>query len=686
MTDAPLTYPPARRDETVAIFHGTPVADPYRWLEDERTPETTAWVADQNRLTRTLLDAIPQRGPIHERLTKLWDYAKYSLPFERGGRFFFLKNDGLQNQAVLYTQASLDGPATPLLDPNTLSTDGTVALSTLEVSEDGLLLAYGISRSGSDWQELHIRRVDDGSDYPEVIHWCKFTTIAWRHDGSGFYYTRFPEPSGPDEPQGRDSRVYWHRLGTPQEQDTLVFERPDAPELGFSPYSTEDGRYLVLHVWRGTDTQNRCYYRPTGSDGPFVRLLDEADAQYQLIEAVGDTFYFKTDLHAPRGRVIAIDLARPERGHWRTVVPEQDAVIAYAALVNQRLVLVLTRDVHHEVQVYHLDGSFDRTIALPALGSVTGLSGRSTDRELRIGFASFLYPPGAFRYDFASDRLLPLRAAEVDFDPDAFETRQTFAISADGTRVPVFLIFRRGLALDGSHPTLLYGYGGFNISLMPDFTPSRIAWLEQGGVYAIANLRGGGEYGEAWHRAGMLDQKQRVFEDFIAAAEHLIAQGYTNSRRLAIMGGSNGGLLVAACMLQRPDLFGAVVCAVPVIDMLRYHHFTIGRYWTGEYGNADEDPEHFRFLLAYSPLHNIRPGAGYPPILILTADSDDRVVPAHARKFAAALQHAAGPGDNPVLLRVEQRAGHGFGRPTAKVIDETADVYAFLLKVLHGSA
>ncbi|HEU4321590.1 MAG TPA: prolyl oligopeptidase family serine peptidase [Roseiflexaceae bacterium] len=684
MTETPHTYPPARRDETVEIFHGTPVADPYRWLEDDRASETTAWLAAQSGLTRSFLDAIPERGPIRDRLTQLWDYAKYSLPFERGGHFFFLKNDGLQNQSVLYTQEGPDAPARVLLDPNTLSEDGTAALTALEVSHDGRLLAYGISRSGSDWQELRVRRVDDGGDYDEVIHWCKFTTVAWQHDGSGFFYTRFPEPAGPDAPQGRDSKVYWHRLGTPQEQDALVFERPDAPELGFSPLMTDDGRYLVLHVWRGTDNETRCYYRPADSDGPFVRLLDEADARYQLIEADGDTFYVQTNLDAPRGRVVAIDLARPEREHWRTVVPEQDAVIAYAALVSRRLVLVLTRDVHHEVQVYHLDGGFDRTIALPALGSVTGLSGRPGDRELRIGFASFLYPPGAFRYDFAAGRLLPLRVAEVDFDPDAFETRQTFATSADGTRVPVFVICRRGLALDGSHPTLLYGYGGFNISLMPDFSPSRIAWLEQGGVYAIANLRGGSEYGEAWHRAGMLDQKQRVFDDFVAAAEHLIAQGYTDRRRLAIMGGSNGGLLVAACMLQRPELFGAVICAVPVIDMLRYHHFTVGRYWTGEYGNADEDPEHFRFLLAYSPLHNIRPGAVYPPILILTADTDDRVVPAHARKFAAALQHDAPEGV--VLLRVEQRAGHGHGRPTAKVIEETADVYAFLLKVLHGSA
>ncbi len=684
MTETPNPYPPARRDETVEIFHGTPVADPYRWLEDERAPETAAWLAAQSGLTRTFLDAIPQRGPIRERLTRLWDYAKYSLPFERGGRFFFLKNDGLQNQSVLYTQEGPEAPARALLDPNTLSEDGTAALTALEVSHDGRLLAYGISRSGSDWQELRVRRVDDGGDYDEVIRWCKFTTVAWRHDGSGFFYTRFPEPAGPDAPQGRDSKVYWHRLGTSQDQDQLVFERPDAPDLGFSPLMTDDGRFLVLNVWRGTDNETRCYYRPADSDGPFVRLLDEADARYELIEADGDTFYVQTNLDAPRGRVVAIDLARPEREHWRTVVHEQDAVIAYAALVSRRLVLVLTRDVHHEVQAYLLDGTADRTIALPALGSVTGLSGRPGDRELRIGFASFLYPPGAFRYDFAAGRLLPLRAAAVDFDPDAFETRQTFATSADGTRVPVFVVCRRGLALDGSHPTLLYGYGGFNISLMPDFSPSRIAWLEQGGVYAIANLRGGGEYGEAWHRAGMLDQKQRVFDDFVAAAEHLVALGYTDRRRLAIMGGSNGGLLVAACMLQRPELFGAVVCAVPVIDMLRYHRFTVGRYWTGEYGNADEHPEHFRFLLAYSPLHNIRPGAAYPPALILTADTDDRVVPAHARKFAAALQHAA-PGGL-ALLRVEQRAGHGLGRPTAKVIEETADVYAFLLKVLHGAA
>jgi prolyl oligopeptidase len=678
----PFTYPPTPTVDVVDDYHGTPVADPYRWLEDDDAPETVAWITAQNELTRAFLDAIPARERLKARLTALWDYPKYGVPHKHGGRYFFERNDGLQNQAVLYVQQALDGPATVVLDPNTLSADGTVALTNQALSEDGRLLAYGTSSSGSDWQEIRVRDVDSGRDYGDLIRWCKHTGIAWKHDGSGFFYNRLPEPgSVPAADQSNYSRVFWHRLGTPQLEDQLVYERPDAKELSFTPQITSDGRYLVLRVWHGTDAQNRIYYREVESDGPFIRLLDDADALYEFIDNIGTVFYFRTNLDAPRGRVIAIDVEQPAREHWREIIPEREGALAFAITTNQRLLVGYIRDVHHVLMLHCLDGAFEREIELPGLGAISALWGRYDDGDLLVGFESYLSPPATFRYDFACGQLEVVRASMVDFDAVAYETTQAFYASKDGTRVPMFIMHRRDLALDGGNPTLLYGYGGFNISLMPIFAPDVLAWLDQGGVYVVANLRGGGEYGEAWHQAGMLERKQNVFDDFIAAAEWLIANRYTSTPRLGIIGGSNGGLLVAACLLQRPDLFGAVVCEVPVIDMLRYHRFTVGRYWTGEYGNAEASADHFRFMYAYSPLHTVKRGAGYPPTLIATADSDDRVVPAHARKFAATLQ-SADAGANPILLRVEFKAGHGLGKPTAKVIDEFTDSYAFLLRAL----
>ncbi|MBK9709925.1 MAG: S9 family peptidase [Kouleothrix sp.] len=680
MSDRRFSYPPTPAVDVVDDYHGTPVADPYRWLEDDSAPETIEWIAEQNRLTRAFLDALPPREEIRARLTALWDYPRYSVPYKRGGRYFFEKNDGLQNQAVLYRQETLGGEAAVVLDPNTLSEDGTVALTNQAVSRDGRLLAYGTSVGGSDWQEIRVRSVDGGEDYPDLIRWCKFAGIAWHPDGAGFFYNRYPEPgSVPAADHGNYSRVYWHRLGADQHADELIYERPDDKELGFTPFVTRDGRYLLLRVWHGTDPQNRIYYRELGGDGPFIRLLDQADARYDFIDNIGPLLYFSTDLGAPRGRVIAIDLERPARANWREVVPERADPLAFAITTNGRLLLAYLRDVHHVLELRALDGALERVLELPTLGAVTGLWGRRDDADLLIGFESYLYPPTTLRYDWDAGELTTIRAAALDFDAGAYETRQVFYSSKDGTRVPMFLTHRKGLALDGRNPTLLYGYGGFNISMTPAFAPGLLCWIERGGVYAIANLRGGDEYGEEWHQAGMLDRKQNVFDDFIAAAEWLVASGYAATRRLGIMGGSNGGLLVAACMLQRPDLFGAVVCRVPVIDMLRYHRFTIGRYWVGEYGNAEEEPEHFRFMYAYSPLHNVADGAAYPPTLITTADTDDRVVPAHARKFAAALQ-AADAGANPILLRVEFKAGHGLGKPTARVIEELSDIYAFLLR------
>ena len=659
-------------------FHGTRVADPYRWLEEPSSAETQAWVEAENAVTFDYLATIPYRPHIRERLTALWDYPKYSAPYKEGNRYFFFKNDGLQNQSVLYMQETLEAGPVLILDPNTFSADGTVSLSGTSFSEDGRLLAYGTSGGGSDWQEIHIRRVDEGTEYQEVIRWCKFAGIAWRHDNTGFFYNRLPEPGTvPEEDQSNYSRVYWHTLGTLQDEDTLVYERPDAKELSFHPFITDDGQYLVLNVWHGTDPENRIYYREVDSDGPFIRLLDDADAMFSMIGNDGPIFYFHTDLNAPRGRIIAIDTRQPERANWLELVPQQEDVIAFASIINSQFVVTYMQDAHHIMKIFDRDGRFALDIHLPTLGSVVEISGKPRDTEMFVSFTSFLFPPTTYRYIFTTATLELYRRPELRFDPDDYETTQVFYPSKDGTRVPMFLTYKKGLELDGNNPTFLYGYGGFNVSLTPSFAVSRLLWLEHGGIFAIANLRGGNEYGEEWHKAGMLEKKQNVFDDFIAAAEWLIDNKYTSTPKLAINGGSNGGLLVAACMVQRPDLYGAVVCSVPVIDMLRYHRFTVGRYWVGEYGNAEADAEQFKFMYAYSPLHNVKDGVSYPATLILSADTDDRVVPAHAKKFAARLQ-AANAGPNPILLRIETKAGHGMGKPTTKVIEEQTDLFAFL--------
>ncbi|GER87962.1 prolyl endopeptidase [Dictyobacter vulcani] len=570
-----------------------------------------------------------------------------------------------------------------VLDPNTLSPDGTISLTNQAFSHDGTFLAYGTSQSGSDWQEIHIRQVDTGKEYPEVLHWCKFSGIAWHHDNTGFFYNRLPEPGTvAEEDQSKFSRVYWHLLNTPQSEDELIFERPEAKELSFTPHISEDGQYLFLIVWNGTDPRNRLYYREVESTDPFIRLLDEADASYDLIGNDGPVFYLQTNLNAPKCRIIAIDSRQPQRENWHELIAEQDDVIAFAQIVHQQFVITYMHDAHHQIKLYDKEGSLLQELALPTLGSVIDLSGKPDGDELFITFTSYLYPSTVFRYDFVSNTLQPLRPSQAKFDPSDYETTQVFYPSKDGTRVPMFLTHKKGLVLDGNNPVLIYGYGGFDISLTPSFGITPLLWVEHGGIYAVANLRGGNEYGEEWHEAGMLEKKQNVFDDFMAAAEWLIEQKYTQSSLVSIMGGSNGGLLVAACLVQRPDLYGAVICRVPVIDMLRYHRFTVGRYWVGEYGDAEHNAEHFAFMYAYSPLHNVRPDIQYPPTLIMTADTDDRVVPAHARKFAATLQTAQA-GDAPVLLRVEMKAGHGMGKPTAKVIEEESDILAFLFKTFN---
>jgi prolyl oligopeptidase len=685
-----ISYPPTRKADVVDDYFGTKVADPYRWLEDVDSPETLAWVEAENRVTFAFLEQIPQRASIRRRLTELWDYPKYGAPFKKGGRYFFFKNSGLQNQSVLYTQRSLTAQPDVLLDPNTLSADGTVALSTLALSEDGRLLVYGTSASGSDWQEFRVRDVATRGDRADHLRWIKFSGAAWTHDGAGFFYSRYPEPAagGGDAllAVNRNQRVYYHRLGTDQSADRVIYERPDQPDWGFAADVSADGRYLVLTVWLGTDRRNRTYYADLGNatrprlDAPVVRLLDDFDAGYEFVGNDGPVFYFSTDLAAPRKRVIAIDTRQPDRARWREVIPQADDVLEGVQIIHDTFVARYLHDAHSRLRLLALDGKPLRDLELPTLGSIVQVSGERRDAEMFYAFTSFLYPTTIFRHDFTTGRTTVFKAPEISFDPAGYETVQVFYRSKDGTRVPMFLTYKKGLRRDGSNPTYLYGYGGFNVNITPAFSIGVLVWLEMGGVYAVPNLRGGAEYGEEWHQAGMLGKKQNVFDDFIGAAEYLIAEGYTATPKLAIGGGSNGGLLVGAAMTQRPELFGAAVPAVGVMDMLRFHKFTIGWAWVTEYGSADSVAQ-FPFLRAYSPLHNLKPGTRYPATFVTTADHDDRVVPGHSFKFAAALQGAqAGPA--PVLIRIETKAGHGAGKPTAKIIEEAADRWAFLVRVL----
>ncbi len=628
------------------------------------------------------LNSLEQRAAIKKRLTELYDYPKQGLPMRADDRYFFFRNDGLQNQPLLYLQEGLAGEPRVVLDPNQWSDDGTVALVSLSRNKEATLLAYTRSVSGSDWQTIHVHDVQAGRDLPDVIHWCKFTNMAWLPDSSGFFYTRLPEPGTVDEADAVNySRVYLHRLGTEQSADKLIYERPDFKQLGFHACITHDDTYLCLHVFLGTNPENRFYYRELKSDGPFVRLLDDNDAMYRLIGNDGPLFYFHTDSNAPRGRVIAIDVTNPERANWRELIPEQEAVMDSVSLFGDHLVVAYTKHACAQLKLYTLQGQFVREIELPGVGSLEGLSGRREYNDFYFGFTSYLYPSSSFCYDIDSDKVTPFFQPQVAFDSSQFETVQVFYQSKDGTRVPMFLTYKKGLQLDGNNPTLLYGYGGYNISMTPAFSPNNLVWIEKGGIYAVACLRGGSEYGEEWHRAGMLESKQNVFDDFIAAAEWLIANNYTSTPKLGIMGRSNGGLLVGSCITQRPELYGAAICWVGVLDMLRYHLFSAGRYWTGEYGNAIENADHFRFMYRYSPIHNVKFATVYPPTLIRTAETDDRVVPMNSLKFYAALQSAAGNPED-IYLFVERKAGHGVGKPIAKQIDEQADIWSFLCSKL----
>jgi len=677
-------YPETKTVDSVDVYHGTRVPDPYRWMEDFDSEEVTQWVERQNELTFGYLEAIPERAQIQGRLRTLWDYPKYGVPQREAGRLYFSKNEGLQDQSVTYFRPTDGGEPRVLFNPNEWSEEGTVSLSAFAPGPNGAYVAYGTSEDGSDWKTLHVRELGTGEDLGDTLEWVKFSSPTWTPDGEGFYYGRYPAPEAGEEyeAQNKAQTIYYHEVGTPQSEDRLVYERPDNPKLGFGTEVTHDGRYLVLQASEGTSEKTEIYVKDLRAEEAEIRpLIEGFDASYTLIGADGSTFYVQTNLDAPNRRIIAVDAETPDRSSWRTVVPESEAVLQGAELVGGRLVVGALTDVKGRLTVHALDGTRETAVELPTIGSVGGVSGDPSYDSFYYAFTSFTYLTTIYRYDLESGTSEVVFESEVEgFDADRYAVNQVFYESTDGTEVPMFVVHEKGLDRDGTNPTYLYGYGGFNITVTPSFSPETAAWLEMGGIYAVPNLRGGGAYGQSWHEAGKLENKQQVFDDFFSAALYLVDENYTSRSKLAIAGASNGGLLTGASVTQRPNLFGAAVVERGVLDMLRYHEFTIGWAWVPEYGSAD-DPEQFEYLYDYSPLHNAAPGTAYPATLITTADTDDRVVPPHSYKFTAAMQEAQA-GDDPILLRVETNTGHGGGTPTSKEIEETADVFSFLVQEL----
>jgi prolyl oligopeptidase len=679
-----LAYPETRKIDHVDEYHGTKVADPYRWLEDDNGADTKAWVEAQNKVTFGYLGQIPVRGPIKERLTQLWNFERFGVPSTEGGKYFYWRNSGLQNQNVWYVADSLTSEPKVLLDPNTLSADGTVAITDLDVTRDARLVVYGVAASGSDWKEYRVRNVATAQDLPDVVKWVKFSAVSWTADGKGFFYSRYAEPDEKTKMSAMNEfqKLYFHKLGTPQSEDQLIFEDQNEKQHGFIGFVSDDGKYLIINVWKGSDERNRVYVKDLSQPGSqVIRLLDAYDASYNYVDNVGPVFYFRTDLNSPRYRVVAVDLRKPQAANWKTVIAQGPETITDVEIINNMFVVEYLKDARAQVKIFNLKGKPVREVQLPGIGSVQGFNGRRNEKETFYSFVSFTRPSTVYRYDMKTGKSTVFREPKVAFNPDDYETKQVFYNSKDGTRVPMFITHKKGLQLDGKNPTYLYGYGGFNVSMTPSFSVPNLVWMEMGGVFAMANLRGGGEYGKDWHHAGMKLKKQNVFDDFIAAAEWLIANKYTSTPKLAIGGGSNGGLLVGAVLNQRPDLFGAALPGVGVMDMLRFHKFTIGWGWVSDYGSSD-DAEQFKALYAYSPLHNLKPGTKYPPTLVTTADHDDRVVPAHSFKYAARLQEVQA-GDAPVLIRIETKAGHGAGKPTSKLIEEVADKWGFLVHSLN---
>jgi prolyl oligopeptidase len=678
-----LTYPPAPKSSQVDDYHGTKVSDPYRTLENADSPATQKWVEQENELTFGYLAKLPGRDEIRKNLSRLWNYEKFNDLMKAGGRYYYFHNTGLQNQSVLFTMDSLNGTPKELLDPNTYRKDGTAALNGGSVSWDGKLYAYGVAQAGSDWTEWRVRNVATGKDLSDLIQWTKGGQVSWTAGNRGFYYSRFPQPPAEKllTAAALDEKVYYHKLGDPQSADKLVYERPDHPAWGHAPIVLEGGRYLMLWIFTGVEGTNLLSYQDLSAPHPHtVDLVTKAEFNYNPIAAIGSTLYLFTNDHASRGKIIAIDLEHPARASWKDVVPENEQTLEGAQISNGKVLLAYLKDAHSTARLATLQGKTIAEIPLPGLGTAHWSPSRLEDTEMFYSFETFTTPPAIYRLDLATAKSSLVRQSKVDFDSSAYETKQVFYTSKDGTRVPMFLNYKRGLKLDGSNPTLLYAYGGFNIAINPQFSPAYAEWMSMGGVYASANLRGGSEYGEAWHKAGMREKKQNVFDDFIAAAEWLIANKYTSTPKLSIMGGSNGGLLIGAVLNQRPGLFGAALPAVGVMDMLRFQKFGYGTQWVGEYGSPD-NPEDFKVIYRYSPLHNIRKGIQYPPTLITTSDHDDRVMPGHSLKYAATLQQAQ-EGPAPILIRIETRAGHGAGKPTSKQIDEWADRFTFLKSAL----
>lgn len=672
-----IEYPQTRMDDVVDNYFGTEVADPFRWLEDDRSEETAAWVEAQNKVTFGFLEKIPFRNAIKERLTKIWDYPRIGVPFWEGDYYFFFKNNGMQNQSVLYIQEGPEGEPRVFLDPNTFSEDGTVSLASTSLSKNAQYMAYSISKGGSDWNEIYVMDVKTGQKLEDKVEWVKFSGISWFKDG--FFYSRYDAPKAGDELKGKNEfhKVYYHKIGTPQSSDILVHHNPQHPLRNYGAGATEDERFIVLYESQ-TTSGNALYVKDMAKNQKeFAPLIQGFDFSNSIIDNVDDKLLLMTNKNAPKYQLALIDPANPAEENWKIILPEQNEVLQSASLIGGKIIARYMKDASSKVLVYEADGTFISELKLPTIGTVGGFSGKKDQNVAYYAFTSFTYPTVIFKLDVNTLESQLHIKPDVDFDIDAYETKQVFYTSKDGTKVPMFIVHKKGLKLNGKNPTLLYGYGGFNASLTPSFSISRLILLENDGIYAMANIRGGGEYGKDWHEAGTKLQKQNVFDDFIAAAEYLINEKYTSPKRLAIQGGSNGGLLVGAVMAQRPELFKVAFPAVGVMDMLRFHKFTIGWAWTGDYGSS-EDSTQFRYLLGYSPLHNLKDGVNYPATLITTADHDDRVVPAHSFKFAAELQRRH-DGPNPVLIRIETKAGHGAGKPTAMIIDEHTDIWSFML-------
>ncbi|HAH25612.1 MAG TPA: S9 family peptidase [Prolixibacteraceae bacterium] len=676
-TEKTIQYPPTKKGDVKDTYFGTEVQDPYRWLEDDNSTETADWVKTENQLTFGYLSKLPFRDKIKNRLTELWDYPKYGAPFKEAGKYFFYKNNGLQNQSVLYTTTDLSTAPSVLLDPNTLTEDGTAALTGIEISNDGKYLVYQVAKSGSDWNDVYVKDIVTGALLPDHLTWVKFSGLSWRDNG--FYYSAYDKPEAGSELSKANEfqKVYFHQLGTEQSADQLIVSDAKNAKRMFGASLTEDKRFLLISKSIGTHGNALDIKDLSKKNSSFVSLLDSYENEFNPVENIGDDLYVLTNYKAPKYRLVKINTNQPQEANWVDVIPEKKEVMEFVRMIGGKFVVNYMTDAHSKVEVYSTDGVLDHEVQLPGIGTVSAFSGKKEDTVAFFSYTSFNTPGEIYKYDFTTKQATLHFRPEVKFNPDDFEVKQEFYASKDGTKVPMFIVYKKGLELNGQNPTLLYAYGGFNISLTPVFSPARIAFIENGGVFAMPNLRGGGEYGEEWHLSGTKLQKQNVFDDFIAAAQYLISQKYTSSEKLAIQGGSNGGLLIGAVTNQRPDLFKVALPAVGVMDMLRFHKFTIGWAWAGDYGTSEDNAEMFNYLYAYSPYHNIKKGTAYPAILATTADHDDRVVPAHTFKYMARMQEY-NAGKLPVLIRIDTKAGHGAGKPTAKVIEEYTDLWSFV--------